>query len=426
MLLLFLLWKIPVLLAENAQSQQLPIQVTSCQLENHPGLYNHKLVEVTGRIYYGKFNFNIDSECKPHTQAGIWVDLGGDVEAPGAYWGIANYLPKQKNVDVQVRGVSVPLVHDALLDRFVNDVGATRFRKPNGEGCGSECLFYEVTATVRGRFFSAAGGGFGMEQCCHLLVIEKVLRVSSRRTSVPAGGEFQCTSDRWQPTEQEMKVLATIPGCVLRGGFENCAAALAKHWGDTIDSAGKLDYSGPWMSPDMMLSYAFSGGYIQTGKQIEMKPSSAFVRRACHAISPPKPASDHLYCDFHRTGWPFDKDNASASQKTIAASRETWRASDMAQVGWLAYEDAVRRWQLSRPTPLRLINCTAWPPGKDGEGAQQQSGYCTWLAHDGLQEVVASLHKAAYREKDASRIDKASWFATEVEDNVCRAEPEAR
>jgi hypothetical protein len=57
------------------QSSQSPIRVTVCQLENHPNVYERKEVEVSGRIYVGKFDFLIDAPCKPHTQAGVWLIL---------------------------------------------------------------------------------------------------------------------------------------------------------------------------------------------------------------------------------------------------------------------------------------------------------------------------------------------------------------
>jgi hypothetical protein len=101
-----------------------------------------------------------------------------------------------------------------------------------------------------------------MEECCHLLVIERVLRVSSKRTGVPAGGEFQYTSDRWQPSAEELKAFSAIPGCSLRDNFKNCYAVLAKHWGDNIKAEEGLDYPGPWMSHDMTVSYRFAGGFI--------------------------------------------------------------------------------------------------------------------------------------------------------------------
>ena len=143
-------------LADARPSSEPPIQLTVCQLENHPNSYDRKLVEVTGRVYVGKFDFIIDAKCEPHSQAGVWLDIGGDVVSPAQYWDIGNFLPKQRGADVQLRGITVPLVKDAPLAQFVNDIGAIRFRKPNGENCGSECLFYQVTATLRGVFFSGA------------------------------------------------------------------------------------------------------------------------------------------------------------------------------------------------------------------------------------------------------------------------------
>ncbi len=418
--LIGLLGAIPAALAQNKQSVDPPIQATTCQLEIHPSAYDHKLVEVRGRVYFGKFDFVIDSSCKPHSQGRVWLDLGGDVQAPGEYWGVASFLPKHKGMDVKVRGISIPLVHDALLDKFVNDVGATRFRKPNGDGCGSECLFYEVTATLRGRFFSGTKGGFGMEECCHLLVVEEVLGVSSKRTGVPAGGEFQCVSDRWQPRADELRAFSAIPGCSLRDDFKNCYAVLAKHWADNIKPSEGIDYPGPWMSPDMMVTYKFTGGFIQEiGQPIEMKASSSVTREVCRPVSPPKPASHHVHCNFYRSGGLEDTNTTLAQQKTVDAGKEVWRASDMAQVGWSAYEDSVRHWGLATASPVILSKCEPWPAGTDGTGNEQQWGYCTWFARDDLQQVTVQLHKISYLTKSADRLQKAPWVATGVEANVC-------
>jgi hypothetical protein len=102
--LIGLLGAIPAALAQNKQSVDPPIQATTCQLETHPSAYDHKLVEVRGRVYFGKFDFVIDSPCKPHSQGRVWLDLGGDVQAPGEYWGVASLLPKHKGMDVKVKG----------------------------------------------------------------------------------------------------------------------------------------------------------------------------------------------------------------------------------------------------------------------------------------------------------------------------------
>jgi hypothetical protein len=403
----------------RAQPAAHAIPVTTCQLETHPEAYDRKLVEVRGQIYFSKFDFVIDSDCKDHRQARVWLDLGGDVEAPGTYWGIFSGLPKQKGTDVKVHDVSVPLVHDALLDQFVSDVGATRFRKPNGDNCGWECLFYQVTATVRGMFFSARKGGFGMEDCCHLLVIEKVVSISSKRNSVPAGGEFQCTSDRWQPTDDELKALSAVPGCILREDFRLCSTEFAKHWGDTINVKEGLDYPGAWTSHDMTLSYKFSGGLIQTGKSIAITPNSYVIREACTAISPPRPASEHVHCDFYRSGLIEDKNAAAAVGKSVNEGRQAWRLTDTTQVGWLAYQESARLWNLNPAAPLRWAGCEQGTNAINNEPWAQ----CAWLARDDLEDVVVDLRKPSYLKGADGKFDRVPWIATGVEANRCRTEP---
>jgi hypothetical protein len=416
--------------AQTNERAQLPIHATVCQLENHPSMYDRKLVETEGRIYFGKFDFVIDTDCEQHSQARVWLDFGGDIVSPSEYWGIGNYLPKQKGVDVRVRGIAIPAVSDSLMDKFVNDVAATRFRKPNGAPCGPECLFYEVSATVTGMFFSGAKGGFGMEECCHLLVVEKVTAVSSKRTSVPAGGEYECTSNRWQPTLDELKALSAVPGCSLRADFRNCYAVLAKHWGDSIKANAGLDYDGPWTSRDMTRYYKFAGGFISKPGQrdsagnpswnSEMTPTSSVTREVCDAKVPPRPASDHVSCRFYRSGALENKDSAIALQKLLNSGNEVWRSADMARVGWLAYEEEERQWKLQAPSEIKLEKCQPWPPGKNGDGNEQQWGYCTWHAKDDMKEITVQMHKPGYLEGPGSDVGKVAWIATDVEVNLCR------
>lgn len=421
--------------ASGKSLPEVPIRVTVCQLENHPDIYDRKLVEVNGRIYFGKFDFVIDATCEPHSQARVWLDIGGDVVSPAQYWDIGNFLPKRRGVDVQVRGIVIPLTHDALLNQFVNDVGATRFRKPNGDGCGSECLFYEVKATLRGMFFSGVKGGFGMEQCCHLLVVEKVSSLSSKRTSVPAGGTYQCASDRWQPTPEELKALSEIPGCSLLANFNKCFAVVAKHWGETIkasDGLGDRD----WISPDMTVYYGFAGGFVSKagppgerkgqGAPVwtsEIAPSSSFTREVCRPTSNPHPASGHMYCGFYRSYQPEDRNAAMALQARVKAGQDVWRSSDMAQVAWSAYEQARKQWNLDAAVEAKLSKCEPWPAGKDGEGNQQQWGYCTWFTPDDMQEITVQLQKPGYLAKSARQFQSVPWVPTAVEINLCRANP---
>jgi hypothetical protein len=61
---------IPVASVENKRSAEPSLQVTTCQLETHPGAYDHKLVEARGRVYFGKFDFVIDSTVRRQNAAG--------------------------------------------------------------------------------------------------------------------------------------------------------------------------------------------------------------------------------------------------------------------------------------------------------------------------------------------------------------------
>ena len=402
-------------------------QVTVCQLENHPENYDRKLVEVRGRIYFGKFDFVIDAKCAPHAYTRVWIDFGGDVVSPAQFWNMGNLLPKRPGVDVRVKGVTVPLERDPLTEQFVNDVSAIRLQKPNGEGGGSECLFYDITATVRGVFFSGRKGGFGMNQCCHLLVIEKVTGLSSKRTTVPAGGTFACVTDRWQPSPAELKSLSTIPACSLRSNFNGCLTIAARHWGETIDPNGGLGDPGGWISPDMTLSYRFSGGFIQhPGQRMELQPSSAFIRQICRATSPPYSASDRVSCGFYRSFLQDDKNAAIALQEKVEAGQETWRASDMAQVAWSAYDEERKKWNLDAATNARLSKCEPYPTGTDDQGKQQQWGYCVWFTPGDMQEITVQLHKPGYLDNHDSELKGVVWIARSVEVNACRAKPSQR
>jgi hypothetical protein len=413
----------PTAAAQARASLNQPLQVTVCELENHPSKYDRMLVEVRGRIYFSKFDFSIESACTPHSQGRVWVDLGGDITSPREYWNIGGSLPKQKGSNVQVRGISIPVENDELMNKFVSEVGATRFRKPNGDPCGPECQFYKVTATLKGIFFSGTRGGFGMGECCHLLVVEKVIRLISKRTTVPAGGEFECAADRWQPTPEELKMLSEVPGCSLAADFRYCYAVLARHWGDAIKPTDSLEYDGPWTSIDMTRFYKFNGGFVsQPGQPFMMTSSSSVTRELCSSVSLPQPPSAPVYCRFYRSRGLEHKNSALTVQKAVDLGNESWRTSDMARVGWLAYEAAIKKWNIAPTVQIKLEKCEPWPPGRGDDGNEQQWGYCTWLAKDDMEEITVQMHKPGYIKKSSSQLDKVAWIETDVEVNLCHTE----
>jgi hypothetical protein len=98
----------------------------------------------------------------------------------------------------------------------------------------------------------------------------------------------------------------------------------------------------------------------------------------------------------------------------------------MAQVGWLAYEDAIQQGKLAPPGAVALSKCEPWPGGADEAGNEQQWGYCTWFARDDLQQVTVQLHKIGYLKTSADQLQKVPWVATGVEANLCHAVSETR
>jgi hypothetical protein len=290
-----------------------------------------------------------------------------------------------------------------------------RLQKPNGEGCGSECLFYEVTATVRGVFFSGLKSGFGMEQCCHLLVVERVTSLSSKRTTVPAGGNLYLRNRTLATQSSGIGNASTIPACSLRANFNGCLAIAAEHWSETIKPNSGLENPRAWISPDMTLYYGFSGGFAQkSGQTTEMTPSSSFTRQVGRATSPTYLASDHVSCGFYRSFLQADKNVAIALQEKVDAGQETWRASDMAQVAWLAYVEQRKQWNLDAATDAKLSKCEPWATGRDDQGKQQQWGYCTWLTPDDMQEITVQLHKPGYLDKHDGELKEVVWIAQTV------------
>ena len=93
----------------------------------------------------------------------------------------------------------------------------------------------------------------------------------------------------------------------------------------------------------------------------------------------------------------------------------------MAQVGWLAYEESRKEWNLTAALQAKLSKCEPSPPGKDADGDQQQWGYCTWFTRDDMEEITVMLHRPGFLAKATGQFQNVPWLATDVEVNLCRA-----
>ena|SRR2546425_8042766 len=161
-------------LAKLSTGEEVPVEVTVCDLKNEPAKFNHKLVKIPGFISHGFEDFGFfDPSCD--SRQGIWLEYGGTKASNTMY--CCGVVPGHTRPEVvSVEGITIPLIDD---DRFKELDGMIKNR-------------YDLImhATLVGRFFSGEKGnypggefwsGYGHMGCCMLLVIQQVLSVDSHK-----------------------------------------------------------------------------------------------------------------------------------------------------------------------------------------------------------------------------------------------------
>lgn len=246
-----------------------PPTVSFCDLFTSPQTLDGQWIQVHGRISLASENFTLwEPGCdKPLTRS-IWLEYGGDEETPTTYCCGDHKRPKGK--DISIGGQSVPLVRDARMEDFIQEVRARRTRQANGQPCyGSLCNFYNVSATLIGLFLAAhedpRGGvtGYGHLGCCHLLVIHKVSDVVAERTPVPSDDvSFTCTTQTWHAEFPSSAGSELLDRQVANKRF--LAQQMRQHGdGDLVETMQNTisrytSTSMDWTSPDLQTIYAAS------------------------------------------------------------------------------------------------------------------------------------------------------------------------
>jgi ferredoxin-thioredoxin reductase catalytic subunit len=146
------------------------LKVSPCELKKDPGLYNHKLVEVTGFVSHGFENFTLfDPTCPEWPDT--WLEYGGTA-ASGTMYCCGVTAARSRPKSLVVENIPISLVEDErfqLFDKLLQ-------RSPDSV----------VRATIAGRFFSGekisyparvSWGGYGHMGCCSLLAIEQIVSV---------------------------------------------------------------------------------------------------------------------------------------------------------------------------------------------------------------------------------------------------------
>lgn len=150
-------------------SQETPMNVSICDLQNDPAKYNRRLVKFTGFISHGFEDFAVfDPTC--HSRQSIWLEYGGTKASDTMYCcGVVPGHTRPKNISVD--GISIPLIEDG------------QFRQLDAMIRAKHDLV--MHASIIGRFFAGEKqgefwSGYGHMGCCALLVIQQVVSVDSQ------------------------------------------------------------------------------------------------------------------------------------------------------------------------------------------------------------------------------------------------------
>jgi hypothetical protein len=149
------------------------IDARLCDVASEPDSFNLKRIRFSGIVTQQFESFTIaDPGCSDaRSAAQIWLTFGGRVSPGAAYCCPGEGDRRRRPRDLNVDGVTIGLVEDATLTRFV------QLLRNNKEFAGR--------ATLVGTFFAGQGSesapnwrGYGHLGCCALFVIEQVEQIA--------------------------------------------------------------------------------------------------------------------------------------------------------------------------------------------------------------------------------------------------------
>ena len=158
---------------QNARTRTSIADAPLCEVAVKPDAFNHKRLRLAGIVTQEFENFTIADPSCSDTQnaAGIWLTFGGRVSPGVIYCCPGEGDRRRRPRDLIVDGLTIPLVEDATLLRFV------RLLRNNDEFAGRTTL---VGTFFAGQESEAAPNwrGYGHMGCCALLVIEQVEQIA--------------------------------------------------------------------------------------------------------------------------------------------------------------------------------------------------------------------------------------------------------
>ncbi|MEJ2246811.1 MAG: hypothetical protein P8Y80_12150 [Acidobacteriota bacterium] len=186
------------------------LEVSVCDLQKDPDAYNHRLIQVQGRISHEFEDFTLhDDRCADNNEP--WLMYGGDGPNDITYCCGLNTGSKEK---VNIEGFDVPFKRDSIAERFINILNSYRINKKAKIVYLETDPSFSVTATIIGRFFAGnktgiPGRGYGHMGCCSLLVIQQILSIDKIVTNIKPG-ERSCYTEGWNEIGGDIDELASM------------------------------------------------------------------------------------------------------------------------------------------------------------------------------------------------------------------------
>ena len=170
----------------QAQTPEVPIHVSLCEVKAHPEKYLKKLVEFTAVASHGFEDSMVeDTLCPwPTSGPGVWMEYGGSRSTDTMY--CCGFSPKPtRDKPLVVEGIPLSLIEDEKFQEF----DARLHPKHSKPQRASD----KIKATFRGRVFgryegiagtqqSPAWRGYGHMGCCMLFVVTQVVSVETPQT----------------------------------------------------------------------------------------------------------------------------------------------------------------------------------------------------------------------------------------------------
>lgn len=123
-------------------SQEAPVSVSVCELQQNPTRFDKMLLRLKAGISIAFEDFTLASTSCPEPRTGVWLEFGGDVGTPAVYCCGAH--TRQKGSVLQLEGISLPVVKDNGLKTLLRVLKKQKWRESAKT----------LTATLEGRFFA--------------------------------------------------------------------------------------------------------------------------------------------------------------------------------------------------------------------------------------------------------------------------------